>query len=253
MNFIEELKTYIRNDTKLLGEVFVLSESGVQPKEMVSQGVAANVAVIYQNKQMLRAILDRELPTSSSIALYAARAVTRLMNSNQDMSDECLAYLDVLARDLRARAEDSQAVIADQTSLVVGSDSLAKRVRDLSEAIYVYSFPTYLHFGKIDDSDVKWLKIGTTRNAVWQRIVDQSRQTSMPEDPVLVRVYHRAGADLAAIERKFHKTLLSVGHEQGSATRVKAGTEWFATTEEALDALADLMGLEIETSFTFDS
>lgn len=253
MNFTDELKTHIRNDTKLLGEVFVLSEQGVQPKEMVSQEVAANVAVIYQNKQMLRAILERELPSSSAIALYAARAVSRLLKSNPDMSAGCLAYLEALARDLRARAEDAQAVIADQTTLVEVSESLARRVQDLSEAIYVYSFPTYLHFGKIDDSDVKWLKIGTTRNAVWQRIVDQSRQTSMPEDPVLVRVYHREGADLASIERKFHKTLLSVGHEQGSATRVKAGTEWFATTEEALDALADLMGLEIETSFTFEN
>jgi hypothetical protein len=253
MNFIEELKTYIRNDSKLLGEVFVLSEDGVQPKEMVSQGVAANVAVVYQNKQMLRAILERELPTSSAIALYAARGVSRLIKSNPEMTHDCLAYLDALSRDLRLRAEDAQAVIADQATLAEVSETLAKRVRDLSEAIYVYSFPTYLHFGKIDDSDVKWLKIGTTRNAVWQRIVDQSRQTSMPEDPVLVRVYHREGADLASIERKFHKTLLSVGHEQGSATRVKAGTEWFATTEEALDALADLMGLEIETSFTFDN
>ena len=253
MENIEELERYIRSDSKLLGEVFVLTEAGKSPKEMVSESVAANVAVIYQNKQLIRALLEREIPNSSSIAMDAARAVARIKRENPSMSLECRAYLDSLWLELKERAEDSHALTADREAIAEASESLAKKVKHLTEAIYVYSFPTYLHFGTVDNSEMKWLKIGSTKNAVWQRIVDQSRQTSMPEDPVLVRVYHRAGADLAAIERKFHKTLLSVGHEQGSATRVKAGTEWFATTEEALDALADLMGLEIETSFTFDN
>ena len=48
------------------------------------------------------------------------------------------------------------------------------------------------------------------------------------------------------VEKKFHYTLERVGHERSAARRTKAGTEWFATTLEAIDALADLMELKIE-------
>ena len=51
---------------------------------------------------------------------------------------------------------------------------------------------------------------------------------------------------MCTIENNFHSTLAAVGHERSAARRTKAGTEWFATTLEAVDALAKLMGLEIE-------
>ena len=91
-----------------------------------------------------------------------------------------------------------------------------------------------------------WLKIGSTRNSVWQRIVEQNRQTSMPEDPKLLRIYHKPEMNIEEIEKNFHATLEAVGHERSAARRTKAGTEWFATTLEAIDAIAKLMSLEIE-------
>ena len=69
----------------------------------------------------------------------------------------------------------------------------------------------------------------------------------MPEDPKLLRVYHKNGIDVSEYEKKFHDTLEKVGHERSSATRSRAGKEWFATTLSALDALASLMQLEIES------
>jgi hypothetical protein len=110
----------------------------------------------------------------------------------------------------------------------------------------VYSFPTYLHFGTIEDQEVFWLKIGSTKNSVWQRIVEQNRQTSMPEDPKLLRIYHKDPMNIDAVEQKFHTTLDRVGHERSAARRTKAGKEWFASTLDAVDAIAELLELEIE-------
>lgn len=80
-----------------------------------------------------------------------------------------------------------------------------------------------------------WLKIGSTKNSVWRRIVEQNRQTSMPEDPKLLRIYHKDQMDIESTEQKFHITLDRVGRERSAARRTKAGKEWFAST---LDAIA---------------
>jgi hypothetical protein len=90
------------------------------------------------------------------------------------------------------------------------------------------------------------VKICSTKNSVWQRIVEQNRQTSMPEDPKLLRIYHKAEMNIDELEKKFHSTLERVGHERSAARRTKAGTEWFATTLDAIDAIAELMDLQIE-------
>ena len=134
----------------------------------------------------------------------------------------------------------------DQETIEVQSAALAKKASTIQNGIYVYSFPTYLHFGTVEDHDVYWLKIGSTKNSVWQRIVEQNRQTSMPEDPKLLRIYHKEGMDIDEVEKKFHHTLDRVGHERSAARRTKAGTEWFATTLDAIDALAELIDLDIE-------
>jgi hypothetical protein len=68
----------------------------------------------------------------------------------------------------------------------------------------------------------------------------------MPEDPKLLRIYHKDDMNIEEVEKKFHQTLERVGHERSAARRTKAGTEWFATTLDAIDALAELMGLQIE-------
>jgi hypothetical protein len=102
------------------------------------------------------------------------------------------------------------------------------------------------------DTEVRWLKIGLTTKSVWQRIIDQNRQTSMPEDPVLIRVYHKKGIDLRSVEAKLMETLLRVQFEQSAARHTKAGKEWFATHEDSIDAIAELMGLTI-LKFDFES
>ena len=74
----------------------------------------------------------------------------------------------------------------------------------------------------------------------------------MPEDPVILRVYTDpkgespdAQVNYGDLEKKFHNLLMSAGHSKTSAR--SGGTEWFATTLEFLDEIAETLKLAIET------
>lgn len=246
-----ELDLLLSNDEMQIGETHRLMKAGiVSAKDLVANKAAANTGAVSNNKAIITSILNGTVPKGASIAKKTSRVVKRLLSSGFTISEQTEAYLKNLHADLERRSEAIEAVEHDQANLVKQSEILSEQASQLKNAIYVYSFPTYLHFGTIEDPELRWLKLGSTKNAVWQRILDQNRQTSMPEDPVLLRIYHSEGMDVSEIERKFHTTLEKVGHERSSATRTRSGTEWFATTEEALDALADLMGLQIESEFS---
>ena len=246
-----ELAALLDADEMQVGQTYRLMKSGItSAKELIERNAAGNPGVVSNNKAMITSILTGQVPKSASVATSTARVIRRLLANGTPISDETKTYLDNLLVDLAQRAASSDAVEHDQISLLKQSDVLSERAKYLANAIYVYSFPTYIHYGTIEDPSLKWLKIGSTQNSVWQRILDQSRQTSMPEDPVLLRIYHAEGMDLGEIEKKFHRTLERVGHERSSATRTRAGKEWFATTEDALDALAELMGLQIEADLS---
>jgi T5orf172 domain len=249
---LSELKVILSQDEKLLGTIFNLYEKGLtNAQELASKSGAANRGVVYNNLNILKSILMGEMPTGASISRQSIRAIDRLIKNNQ-ISTNLLNYFDNLRRALQENSENLSAVNHDREMLEKSSDLLSEKASNFKHAIYVYSFPTYLHYGTIEDPDLIWLKIGSTRNSVWQRIVEQNRQTSMPEDPKLLRIYHKDGMDLSIYEKKFHDTLEKVGHERSAASRSKAGREWFATTLNALDALAELMELRIESELNFE-
>lgn len=242
-----EVKEMLRNDALLLGSIFNVMESGVtNALEIVEKTSASNRGVVYNYQKMILAILDGKIPNSASISRNAARSISRLIKNADSVSTATLDYLNHTRVKLIENAESEHAVLHDKASLEAQSEALVKVASTIKNGIYVYSFPTYLHYGTIEDQEVFWLKIGSTKNSVWQRIVEQNRQTSMPEDPKLLRIYHKDPMDIDLIEQKFHVTLEKVGHERSAARRTKAGKEWFATTLEAVDAIADLLELEIE-------
>ena len=242
-----EVKSMLAKDELLLGSVFNAMESGVKnAMDLVEKTGAGNRGVIYNYQKMISAIVDGKIPNSASISRNAARSISRLIKNSKEISPETLEYLNKVQLKLIENAESEQAVMHDKDTLEAQSEALIKVASNIKNGIYVYSFPTYLHFGTIEDQDVFWLKIGSTKKSVWHRIVEQNRQTSMPEDPKLLRIYHKDSMDIDAIEQKFHSTLERVGHERSAASRTKAGKEWFASTLDAIDAIAELLGLEIE-------
>lgn len=250
---LTEVKAMLAKDQLLLGSIFNAMEAGVtNTLDLVERSGASNRGVVYNYQKMLSAILEGTMPNSASISRNAARSISRLIKETASISPATLEYLNSTRARLIENTESETAVLHDQASLEAQSAALVKVASTIQNGIYVYSFPTYLHFGTVEDQEVFWLKIGSTKNSVWQRIVEQNRQTSMPEDPKLLRIYHKDQMDIDAIEQKFHNTLDRVGHERSAARRTKAGKEWFASTLDAIDAIAELLDLEIEKYETTD-
>jgi hypothetical protein len=244
---IAEVKAMLAKDALLLGSIFNTMEEGLtNTLEIAEKSGASNRGVVYNYQKMISAILEGTMPNSASISRNAARSISRLIKETPSITPATLEYLNTARARLIENTESETAVLHDQASLEAQSAALVKVASTIQNGIYVYSFPTYLHFGTVEDQEVFWLKLGSTKNSVWQRIVDQNRQTSMPEDPKLLRIYHKDQMDIDAIEQKFHTTLDRVGHERSAARRTKAGKEWFASTLDAIDAIAELLELEIE-------
>ena len=244
---IADVKAMLAKDALLLGSIFNAIEDGLtNTLEIAEKSGASNRGVVYNYQKMISAILEGTMPNSASISRNAARSISRLIKETATISPATLEYLNTTRARLIENTESETAVLHDQASLEAQSAALVKVASTIQNGIYVYSFPTYLHFGTVEDQEVFWLKIGSTKNSVWQRIVEQNRQTSMPEDPKLLRIYHKNQMDIDAIEQKFHTTLDRVGHERSAARRTKAGKEWFASTLDAIDAIAELLDLENE-------
>ena len=71
------------------------------------------------------------------------------------------------------------------------------------------------------------MKVGRSDKGAVRRFRDQVRTTSLPEDPVLLRVYPVKDGHSARCEKIFHD-LLEDGDHSRSAAKM-GGTEWFVT------------------------
>lgn len=242
-----EVEAMLQNDELLLGSIFRAMQRGTtNTLELAKEAGASNRGVVYNYQKMISAILTGELPNSASISRNASRSISRLIKNSIEISPSTLQYLNGIKIKLEENTQSTSALLHDQEVIEAQSTALGKVASTIQAGIYVYSFPTYLYYGTVENNDLFWLKLGSTKNSVWQRILEQNRQTSMPEDPILLRIYHQENMDIETAEKLFHTTLSRVGHERSTARRTKAGTEWFATTLDAIDALAELMHFEIE-------
>lgn len=247
-----EIEELIRQDDSLLGGIFNAQESGIlDPKQLNAQGLGANPGVVSNYRTVITLITQGTLPKSTELAKRGYRAIDRLRKGSEGISSDTASYLETLYRALYEISRDEKIAAEETGKLIESSESLAIKAGELQNAIYVYTFPTYLHFGVIGNEELTWFKVGSTHGAVWKRIVEQNRQTSMPEDPVLVRVYFNESLDMLAIEKRLHRSLETQRHERSSATQTKAGKEWFATTLDSLDDLADLLNLEVVKNIEF--
>lgn len=238
-----ELEELLRTDPRQLGLVFRQLEAGVtDPKEIVAAGAAKNTGAVSNLRQSLASILDRAIPESASISRQAASAIGWFLEA--EISDTTRAYLVELRQELTTKAQSPDALGRDAAAVAEADRVLTTRAEELS-GVYVYSFLHYIQYPN-DEAGRCWLKVGSTNKGAWKRVTSQARQTSMPEDPKLLRIYHSATLTPEEIETRFHLVLDAAGHERSAARHTKAGIEWFSTTLELLDAIALAMGLQVE-------
>jgi len=198
----------------------------------------ANPGVVGNRRVIIFAIMDGTMPTSASVARQAVSTVRTMYKKEQD--EGVRFHLAHVLADLEAEATSTQAVAEETQQLESDSAVLADALRQ-SAGVYVYTYPHYWRHPYVPDSERRLLKVGRTTHQSWHRILRQVRQTGMPEDPLLLRVYKTD--DPPATEKIFHMLLDAAEHHRTVGTAV--GKEWFITTVDYCDAVATALKLEV--------
>jgi hypothetical protein len=233
---LDELKQALQRAEGRFGIVFRLMESGAKTnREILERGGGANQGAVANTRVAVRLITDGILPASPSVAAQCAGRIRKLIRLNQELSPSALAYLNGLMESLDVIRFSDEAIADEEQLLEKNSKKLEIEIGE-RPGIYVYSLPSFLRVPQKFDPERFWLKIGRTNRTADARIAEQQRQTGLPEDPVLVRVYGIGEDSLEEAERRMHSMLEAAGHSRSSGRFT--GREWFATNLEFLDEMA---------------
>lgn len=238
-----ELEAFLTADQSALGDVWRRTKAGETPHDIqVARGAQRNTFVWSFNR-VAKALLDGNLPTAPTVALQVARKFRSILSEDvlsEDAQDYLRKHLVVLEQ--RAASEVAREV-EDKDALEATAQAEAEAV----PGVYVYTLPHYLRHPYDEESNRTLLKVGRSDRSVIRRFREQVRTTALPEDPVLLRVYVTNSDDAQRRERQFHDLLEAADHDRSRART--GGTEWFLTSVRFLDAVADLIGLQIRNVY----
>ncbi len=242
-----EIECFLEADDTLLGEVYRGLNSGLSDEQIRVQRGNDKPNFVWNYKRTIRALLNGDLPTAPSVASQNAARFRKIIKTGgfsartQQVLQERLLILESRVADPDAQAaEEKQALTA------------TKAAEDHAEpGIYVYTLPHYIRYPYDPELRHTLLKVGHSGSSVIQRFNAQRRETVLPEDPILLRVYPADGADSQKIEQQFHQLLEAADHLRREGRTV--GREWFLTTTKFLDAIASTLGLAVREVFDPDS
>lgn len=223
-----------------LGSVYraMIEHPGLGPTELLPFTDCANAGALSNRRAVVYAVMQNLETKSPSIARQSARTVNTLIKSAQ--SEGVKTHLAQVLSTLDAVAVDAAAVEQEAEQLASDSAKLADALKTAS-GVYVYTYPHYWRHPYVPNTERRMLKVGKTINEAWKRVLTQAKQTGMPEDPLLLRVYKTH--DPQGLEKTFHTLLDAAEHDRALGAAV--GTEWFVTTIEFCDAVAVALKLEI--------
>jgi hypothetical protein len=214
-------------------------------RELVEGGATGGPGAVANLRVAVRALLDEKIPTGPTVALMAGRSVGGVLRDNPDLSEAARNYLLDLRSRLDAVAADSAAIEQEDEALELNSKELEKRLEQ-KPGVYVYTLPSFHRTVQRTDPDRYWFKVGKTDRAAGVRVGEQMRATGLPEDPWIARVYRHPERLPKDIERDFHVLLEGAGHVRASSRH--SGRDWYATNLEFLDAIAGVLGCEIDAN-----
>lgn len=224
-----------------LSEVFDRYRAGMTtPAALAAAGATPSEAIAADLMLRIRTILGESWFGPPARARSVAGTVRALMRT-PGLSNQAQQYLVGLRARMLHVAESEAAQQQEQSMLDTNSAALERELRT-DKGVFVYTYPHYWRYPYLVEQNRRLLRLGSTADAAWQRVIDQARAAGAPEDPVLLRVY--ATADPAAADLAFHRLLESADH--GAVLNSSDGREWFATTLEFLDEIADVLGIEIK-------
>ncbi|MCD2186621.1 GIY-YIG nuclease family protein [Actinomycetospora soli] len=240
VELLQKLHVLLWSTPGQLGSVYramaKLPDAG--PSELLAHTTCANSGAVGNRRAVVNAVINDVQPRAQSVASQAAGSVRTLLKSTNDK--QVSEWLNAVLFQLEQKAGSEEAVAEEVKELEENSSELAETLHSAS-GVYVYTYPHYWRHPYIPGTQRRLLKVGRTNNTAWSRILTQARQTGMPEDPLLLRVYKTPSVEEA--EKSFHHLLDAAEHERSFGAAV--GKEWFSTTLEYCDAIASVLKLEI--------
>jgi hypothetical protein len=231
------------DNPRQLGKVYSLDpEMNMKAKNIVELEGAANEGAVANIRCAISALLNGVIPNSPSVSNGAIGSLNGLVRDNPNFLPAVKEHLNEVFLELQDRANSK--VFKEEEAEVRrhGSEEMIQLVEKRG-GVYAYSLPHYLNFPCKEDPERYWYKVGFTTGNFESRILGSHRTTGLPEDPVVRRTYFSTSLDPRTMERKFHKMLKASGLQTDARY---GGEEWFATTEEQLDALAELLDFEVQ-------
>lgn len=250
----DEISELIGAQESRIGEVHLLRQQGLDPREIADHLGNATTGFTYQCFAQIGAALDGDVPNSASMIRVVLPKLNTLVKQGRagELSPPALQLLEEHREKVRSALE----LVDPADEARQEKQQEAEEEQELGQlrghaGIYAFSYGWYLDNPMLSENDRTLIKVGRAVD-VHKRLADHRRgaRAHIPEPLVTIRVYSTGDGDLVQIERSFHKLLETAGHanprrESTPGRRNEVGEEWYLTNRDFLDAIADALGLRM--------
>lgn len=238
----EEVRSALSIEDTRLGEVFRLLRDGKSESE-IADIYGTQTGWVYTYRRIIASLETGAIPVKPAFKRQLISACRSFIGRH--LATFSPSVTEELQRRLLIMTEPSSDLPGDDPSFLILRQKEEKALQQAVAGIYVYTLPHYYAqpMERSEDAllaDKTLMKVGKSDSDVIRRFRQQERNTALPEDPLLLRIYTSVEGK-GDVERRFH-LLLSAADHRRNKSRV-AGTEWFLTSLKFLDALAADMGL----------
>ena len=240
-----EIVSALASDETRQGDVWRGTAAGKSREQIAAELGISSSGFVSNYSRFARSMVTGQLPTAPSMIRGCLAATKGLLARHSDtLSEAAQKELGSQIRRLEALSQNEETVEVEDKQVRKN----AKAAESLNiPGIYVYTLPHYFRNPVLPaDGDVltarTLMKIGMAENDVIKRFRKQERNTVLPEDPWLLRVY-ACSDDVYQTEQSIHRLLKSADHRQSVGR--SAGTEWFLTSLRFLDEVATQKGLTV--------
>ncbi|WP_179275449.1 GIY-YIG nuclease family protein [Rhodococcoides fascians] len=248
----EELADFISQQEGRIGDVFNLTQEGLDARAIADRLNVETQGFVYQYQAHIDAALYGKVPTGPTMLKAVASALNGLLKRGRGVLSP--AAFELLAAH---RASVLNAIVAldpedEAQAEAQAEDNEQKELGALLEVpgIYAFSYGWYLERPLDAQSENTLIKVGRAKD-VARRIEDHRRgaRAHIPEPLVTIRAYATDDRDLEWVEKTFQRLLETAGHinprrePTRKGSRNEVGEEWYLTNREFLDAIASALSL----------
>lgn len=242
-DFQLEIRRAFESDDTRMGDVWRATAAGRTPAQIAEELGTQTSDFVNKYLRFARAIETGDLPSAPTMIRECRTTTKGFLNRHRStLSAATIAVLN-------ERLETLESLMNNPSAEEAEDENIRRRTTSIESqgiaGIYVYTLPHYRKHpvepsNDESSADRTLMKVGMSDSDVIRRFLHQQRNTSLPEDPQLLRVYVGNG-EMLSIEQRMHRLLRAADHRQNSGR--SSGTEWFLTSLKFLDALALDMGL----------